>query len=92
MTVVPAVAPRRLSGAFRRDCGVPGRRVPADGGGSGSQYVRVPDLGARAAGRGEGRVATSNDGKAAVSYTYNGTDASGKAEYRGLVTATRCPA
>jgi RHS repeat-associated protein len=35
-----------------------------------------------------GRVATSNDGKATTSYTYNGTDAAGKAEYRGLVTAT----
>ena len=35
-----------------------------------------------------GRVATSNDGKASTTYTYNGTDAAGKAEYRGLVTAT----
>jgi RHS repeat-associated protein len=35
-----------------------------------------------------GRVATSNDGKASATYTDNGTDAAGKAEYRGLVTAT----
>ncbi|WP_344769842.1 RHS repeat-associated core domain-containing protein [Aeromicrobium panaciterrae] len=34
-----------------------------------------------------GRVATANDGKGTTTYTYNGTDAAGKTERRGLVTA-----
>ncbi len=34
-----------------------------------------------------GRVWTTNDGKALSTYTYNGTDAAGQVEYRGLVTA-----
>lgn len=34
-----------------------------------------------------GRVATSNDGKGTYTYTYNGTDALGKKERRGLVTS-----
>ncbi|GIH25507.1 hypothetical protein Aph01nite_38170 [Acrocarpospora phusangensis] len=33
-----------------------------------------------------GRVATTNDGKGLYAYTYDGTDAAGKAERRGLVT------
>jgi RHS repeat-associated protein len=33
-----------------------------------------------------GRVKTSNDGKGVYSYTYDGTDASGKTEHRGLTT------
>jgi RHS repeat-associated protein len=34
-----------------------------------------------------GRVASTNDGKGTYAYTYDGTDAAGKAEYRGLPTA-----
>ncbi|MEU8272560.1 hypothetical protein AB0B89_36090 [Sphaerisporangium sp. NPDC049002] len=34
-----------------------------------------------------GRVATVNDGKGTYTYTYDGTDASGKIEHRGLITA-----
>ncbi|WP_181871528.1 RHS repeat domain-containing protein [Sphaerisporangium album] len=34
-----------------------------------------------------GRVLTVNDGKGTYTYTYDGTDATGKAERRGLVTS-----
>ena len=34
-----------------------------------------------------GRVATTNDGISTTTYSYNGTDANGASEYRGLVTS-----
>ncbi|MBB6557114.1 DNRLRE domain-containing protein [Nonomuraea rubra] len=34
----------------------------------------------------DGRIATSNDGKGTTTFTYNGPDANGKAEHRGLIT------